>query len=77
MYEAFNSLDLNDNNSISADEFKRLIESRGFYVSYKEADQVLKKFDADHNGRVTYSEVSIKLRVPAVMKQIINQLSLS
>lgn len=77
VYEAFNSLDLNDNNSISADEFKRLIESRGFYVSYKEADQVLKKFDADHNGRVTYSEVSIKLRVPAVMKQIINQLSLS
>lgn len=58
VYEAFNSLDLNDNGRISADEFRRLVESRGFYVSYKEADQVLKKFDADHDGRVTYSEVS-------------------
>jgi hypothetical protein len=58
VYEAFNSLDLNDNNRVSADEIKRLIESRGFYVSYKEADQVLKKFDADHDGQINYSEVS-------------------
>jgi len=62
VYEAFNSLDLNDNGRISADEFRRLVESRGFYVSYKEADQVLKKFDADHDGRVTYSEVSTNSR---------------
>lgn len=70
VYEAFNSLDLNGNCSVSADEFRRLIESRGFYVSFKEADQVLKKFDSNHNGRVTYSEVSQHIHDVLVMIQI-------
>jgi len=62
VYEAFNSLDLCDRDRLTADDFRRLVESRGFYVSYKEADQVLKKFDADHNGTVTYSEFSNEIR---------------
>jgi Ca2+-binding EF-hand superfamily protein len=58
VYEAFNSLDMNENGSLCKEEFRRLIESRGFYVSQKEADDLAKKFDADKDGRVTYSEVS-------------------
>jgi Ca2+-binding EF-hand superfamily protein len=49
---------LNENGSLCREEFRRLIESRGFYVSSKEADDLAKKFDADKDGRVTYSEVS-------------------
>ena len=55
-YEAFNSLDLNDNGTINASEMKRMIESRGYFVGWKEVDQVIDKFDRKKDGRVTFSE---------------------
>ena len=58
VYEAFNSLDLNDDGRVSASEIKRIIESRGFYVTEKEASQVLKKFDNNNDGSITFNEVS-------------------
>ena len=60
VYEAFNSIDLNGFGTITREEFRRLIESRGFYVSAKEAEELTKKFDGDKNGVVTFSEVSYK-----------------
>ena len=59
VYDAFNSLDQNDSGAISRDEFKRLIQSRGFYVSEKEATEIVDKMDRNKNGRVTFSEVSL------------------
>jgi Ca2+-binding EF-hand superfamily protein len=50
---------LNDDGRVSASEIKRIIESRGFYVTQKEADQVIKKFDNDGDGQVTFNEVSV------------------
>ena len=58
VYEAFNSLDMNDSGAISRDEFKRLIQSRGFYVSDKEATEIVEKMDKNKNGRVSFAEVS-------------------
>ncbi len=58
VYEAFNSLDQNDNGAISREEFKRLIQSRGFYVSEKEATEIVEKMDKNKNGRVSFAEVS-------------------
>ena len=58
VYEAFNSLDMNDSGSISREEFKRLIQSRGFYVSEKEANEIVEKMDKNKNGRVSFAEVS-------------------
>jgi len=37
-YEAFNSLDLNGGGSISTSEIMRIMESRGYFVGYKEAN---------------------------------------
>ena len=37
-YEAFNSLDLNNVGGVRTNEIKRIIESRGFYVTEKEAN---------------------------------------
>lgn len=51
-YQAFNSLDLNADGRVQQHELKRLIESRGFYVTNKEANQVFKKFDEDNDGTV-------------------------
>jgi uncharacterized protein YneF (UPF0154 family) len=58
VYEAFISCDLNDNGSISKEELRRLIESRGFYVSEKEVSQLIEKIDKDRDGRISYAEVS-------------------
>ena len=58
VYEAFNSLDMNDSGQISREEFKRLIQSRGFYVSEKEATEIVEKMDKNKNGRVSFAEVS-------------------
>lgn len=58
VYEAFNSLDMRDDGAITRDEFRRLIESRGFYVSAKEVDEIVEKMDKNKNGRVSFAEVS-------------------
>lgn len=55
-YEAFNSLDLNDNGALDATELKRMIESRGYFVSYQEVDKLVDKMDKNKDGRVTFAE---------------------
>ena len=59
VFEAFNSLDQNDSGCISREEFKRLIMSRGFYVSEKEATEIVEKMDKNKDGRVSFAEVSL------------------
>ena len=56
VYDAFNSLDFNDNGSLSAYELKRMIESRGYFVGHKEVQQVIDKMDRNKDGRVTLAE---------------------
>lgn len=58
LYEAFISCDLNDDGTVTKTELRRLIESRGFYVSEKEVNQLIEKLDKDRDGKVSYSEVS-------------------
>jgi Ca2+-binding EF-hand superfamily protein len=59
LYEAFISCDINDDGLITKDELRRLIESRGFYVSEKEMNSLVEKIDKDKDGRISYSEVRI------------------
>lgn len=56
MYEAFNSLDLNDSGSISTSELQRMLESRGYFVSYNDVAKVVDKFDKNKNGAISFSE---------------------
>lgn len=56
VYEAFNSLDLKDDGRVDACELKRIIESRGFYITCKEAESALDKFDKHKLGSVSYTE---------------------
>lgn len=58
MFSAFNSLDLNGDGVITRDEFKRIIQSRGFLVSEKEATQIVEKMDKNKDGRVSFAEFS-------------------
>ena len=58
VYEAFNSLDQDGSGTITREEFKRLIQSRGFYVSEKEATEIVNKMDKNKDGHVSFAEVS-------------------
>jgi Ca2+-binding EF-hand superfamily protein len=58
VYEAFTSCDLNEDGIVSKDELRRLIESRGFYVSDKEVSTLVEKIDKDKDGRISLHEVS-------------------
>lgn len=61
-YEAFNCLDMNDSGSITAAEMQRMLESRGFFVGFREAETLLSKFDKNRNGRVTFEEFQDETR---------------
>jgi Ca2+-binding EF-hand superfamily protein len=37
-----------------------MIESRGFYVSHKEVDEIVEKMDKNKDGRVSFAEVSYR-----------------
>jgi Ca2+-binding EF-hand superfamily protein len=49
---------LKDDGMVSRDELRKLIESRGFYVSEKEVSQLVEKIDKDKDGKISYHEVS-------------------
>jgi Ca2+-binding EF-hand superfamily protein len=38
-----------------------MIESRGFYVTGKDVDQLVDKFDKNKDGRISFSEVSLAM----------------
>mmetsp|Transcript_21984 Transcript_21984/g.16348 ORF Transcript_21984/g.16348 Transcript_21984/m.16348 type:complete len:106 (-) Transcript_21984:51-368(-) len=56
IYEAFGSCDLNEDGRVTKQEIKTLIESRGYYVSEKEMNTLVEKFDKDKDGRISYAE---------------------
>ena len=66
--QAFNSLDLNCDGKINSCEIQRIIESRGFYVTKKEADQVLAKFDERKTGEVVFHEFKGEIEPKSPLK---------
>jgi Ca2+-binding EF-hand superfamily protein len=56
VYDAFNSLDLNQDGRVSMDEIKRMIESRGYFVNDREIFQLVDKMDSNKDGTVSYHE---------------------
>lgn len=62
VYDAFNSLDINGDGRISRNEFKRMIQSRGFYVSEKEVTEIVEKMDKSKDGRVSLAEFVDEIR---------------
>ena len=56
IYEAFKTCDINDDGVVTQNEIGRLMESRGFYVSSKDLNTIMEKFDKDKDGRISYNE---------------------
>lgn len=47
---------MDQNGRISKEEFRKMIESRGFYVSEKEVITLVDKMDKNKDGRISYHE---------------------
>ena len=52
-----------------------LIQSRGFYVSEKEANEIVEKMDKNKNGRVSFAEVSFLSRFVGLVSECVAELS--
>ena len=56
MHDAFNALDLNENGFITLDEFKAVLEDYGIFASKNELIGLMKRYDKNLDGKVSYSE---------------------
>ncbi len=54
--DAFDALDKNDNGFIAPGEFRCMLEDYGVYVSNKDIQVLLSRYDKNNDGRVSYSE---------------------
>lgn len=54
--DAFDALDKKDNGFITPSEFRCMLEDYGVYVSSKDIQVLLTRYDRNNDGRVTYSE---------------------
>jgi Ca2+-binding EF-hand superfamily protein len=70
VYEAFNSLDINNDGRVTVDEIRRLIESRGYFVDNKEICSVIKKCDKNGDGSVNYNEFREEIMPKSPMRRV-------
>ena len=56
VYDAFKALDKNGNGYITVNEFKEVLLDHGMYSSPNELKTLLKRFDKDQDGKVSYRE---------------------
>jgi uncharacterized protein YneF (UPF0154 family) len=56
IYDAFAACDINEDGRITKEEIRRMIESRGFYVSDREVSNLVEKFDKNKDGRISLAE---------------------
>ena len=55
-YDAFNSLDINEKGSITAEELRRILECRGFFVGVQQSQLLVGKMDKNRNGNISFKE---------------------
>lgn len=56
LLEAFDYLDKNEEGVISAEEFKLVMEEYGMFLDNEDVSSLLKRYDKNLDGKVSYSE---------------------
>ena len=56
LVNAFEICDLNNDGEVTKGELRQLIESRGFFLTDKEATSLMDKFDKGKHGSITQAE---------------------
>lgn len=60
--QAFEALDQNDKGYLTNEEFKRELNKYGIYTSQNDLKSLVKRFDKDEDGRVSYKEFINEIR---------------
>lgn len=55
-YEAFKTLDKYDSGFVSMNEFRDLLQSHGVYASNNDLLNLVKRYDKNQDGKVSYSD---------------------
>ena len=55
-YEAFKSLDKSDSGFISLNEFRDVLQENGVYASNTDLLSLVKRYDKNQDGKVSYSD---------------------
>jgi Ca2+-binding EF-hand superfamily protein len=55
-YDAFKTCDINEDGIVTETEIRRLMESKGLYVTGQEVSVLMNKLDKDRDGRISYGE---------------------
>mgnify|MGYP000940113490 FL=1 len=61
IYNAFKALDRNENGYITLEEFKDVLRDHGIFFSLDEVMGLLKRFDKNRDGKVSYSEFASEM----------------
>ena len=51
-----NTLDPAQKGAITAEDLKRILEARGYFIGKREADCVISRYDKQAKGHVTFAE---------------------
>ena len=66
---AFEVCDLNNSGEVTVQEIRRLVESRGLFVSDKETRSLMDKFDRGKRGSITKQEFFMEMAPRSPMKK--------
>lgn len=56
VHDAFKALDRDEDGFITMDEFQSVLEEYGFFTTAKDAMSLMRRYDPDNKGRVSYSD---------------------
>mmetsp|Transcript_7231 Transcript_7231/g.5496 ORF Transcript_7231/g.5496 Transcript_7231/m.5496 type:complete len:192 (+) Transcript_7231:183-758(+) len=65
VYDAFKAVDSNEDNRITRDELRKIIEEGskgGFFVTSQEINQLMERYDKNGDGVISYSEFADEIR---------------
>ena len=56
LHDAFQAVDRDRNGFITLDEFQGILQEHGLYVTGKDLESLMERYDKNMDGRVSYSE---------------------
>lgn len=56
IYEAFKTIDKNDLGQITVPELETIFEENGVFLTHKDMEMLVARYDTDHDGRISFSD---------------------
>lgn len=56
MHDAFTAIDCDENGFITLEEFKRILNEHGIFVTNQDLVSLISRYDKNQDGKVSYGE---------------------